>query len=413
MTGDRPPLGLIRGNAEFRWLFLAHAISRAGDSFHVVALVVLVFDLTGSALGVAGTVAFEIVPVLLLGPILGLAVDRYPRRSLLLLADLARALLALTLALRGDSLILAYAAAFGLSVFTQLFNPAAGATLPDVVGAEELVDANAALWTVAVIAQIVFAPLAGLLVATWGTGPAFALNALSYLFSALLLVGLRAGRSPGSVARSSWRGVAEGVTAVREHPLLARLAIVQVLAALSAGATGGLLVVLATQRLGVGPSGFGALLGAIGLGATLGPLLLRRRIRPGDRRWLFGPYALRGLVDLTLATASSAWVGASALVLYGIGTSVGMIAYQATLQQQVRSDVRGRALVLCDLLWNGARLLSLGLGGAVADAFGIQAVYLLGGILLLLAFGVGVGSLSPEGQRSPAGDRAQEDEQAQ
>jgi hypothetical protein len=79
---------LLHDNRDFRWLFAAHSISRAGDAFHTVALVVLVFQLTGSGLGVAGTVAFEVVPVLMLGPMVGLIVDRYPRRTLLIIADL-------------------------------------------------------------------------------------------------------------------------------------------------------------------------------------------------------------------------------------------------------------------------------------------------------------------------------------
>ena len=70
-----------------------------------------------SALGVAGTVAFEVLPVLLLGPLVGLLVDRYPRRGLMVLADLVRALLALLIAIAGDSVGLAYGVAFGLSAF--------------------------------------------------------------------------------------------------------------------------------------------------------------------------------------------------------------------------------------------------------------------------------------------------------
>src|SRR5712692_3775485 len=73
---------LIRENPEFRRLFLAHSISRAGDTFNTVALVVLVFQLTGSGLGVAGTVALEVLP----GPVVGLIVDRYPRRGLMVAA---------------------------------------------------------------------------------------------------------------------------------------------------------------------------------------------------------------------------------------------------------------------------------------------------------------------------------------
>src|SRR3954453_6265194 len=93
---------LLVTNAAFRRLFLAHAISRAGDAFNTVALVVLVFNLTGSGLGVAGTGAFEVLPVLLIGLLAGLAVDRCPRRSVMIAADLGRAVLALLLAGLGD-----------------------------------------------------------------------------------------------------------------------------------------------------------------------------------------------------------------------------------------------------------------------------------------------------------------------
>jgi MFS family permease len=388
-------LRLLRHNPAFRRLFLAHAVSRAGDIFNMVALVVLVFQLTGSGLGVAGTVAFEVLPVLLLGPVAGLLVDRYPRRTLLVAADCARAGLVLPLVVVSDSVALAYGVAFALSACTQVFNPAASATLPDLVEPEDLVDANALLWTVAVLAQIVLAPLAGGLIALYGTGFAFAINAASYLLSAGLLVGLQAGRAPGQIARLTWRAALAGVAAVRAHPLLARLAVGQVLAALSAGATSGLLVVLAGQQLGVGPEGFGLLLGAIAVGAAGGPLLGRRFIRAGERRWLFGPYLLRAGVDITLALTGSLWLVLPALTLYGVATSTGMIAYQATLQREVPGEARGRVFALYDILWNGARLVSLGLGGVLADTVGIRSVYLLGGFLLTAAFLAGTGRSLP------------------
>lgn len=88
-------------------------------------------------------------------------------------------------------------------------------------------------------------------------------------------------------------------------PTAGALGVVQVLASLSAGATSGLLVVLAADALEVGASGFGLLLAAIGVGAVAGPALLRHRIRPSQRRWLFGPYAVRGGADLVLAATSS------------------------------------------------------------------------------------------------------------
>ena len=84
---------------------------------------------------------------------------------------------------------------------------------------------------------------------------------------------------------------------------------------MSAGATSGLLVILAERRLGVGARGFGILLATIGVGAAVGPALFRRSIRAGDRRWLFGPYLMRGAVDLTLATVTDPLIAGAALVI--------------------------------------------------------------------------------------------------
>lgn len=385
-------LSLLRCNPEFRRVFLAHSVSRAGDAFNTVALVVLVFALTGSGRGVAVTVAFEVAPVLLLGPVAGIVADRYPRRTVMITADLLRAVLVFALVVSHTSTVTAFAVAFGLSTGSLLFNPAAGSLVPDVVDDDDLVTANSALWTTAVASQIVLAPLAGAVIAAFGVGAAFAVNAASYAVSAMFLTRLRAGRQPGDLTVGGWAAVREGVVAVRSHPLLARLAVVQVLASLSAGVTSGLLVVLAADAFDVGPSGFGLLLGAIGVGAVLGPALLRRSIKPGQRRWLFGPYALRGGVDLVLAATTSPLLAGGSLVLYGVSTSTGMIAYQSTLQTEVPDRIRGRAFALFDVLWNAARLVSLGAGGLLADAIGIRAVYLLGGLLLLIAAVVGWGA---------------------
>lgn len=386
---------LLRRNPEFRRLFVAHATSRAGDAFNTVALVVLVFRLTGSGLGVAATVVFEVVPIIVLGPVAGLLADRFPRRRLMIIADLARAALVGVLVVSHTWVGLAFGVAFGLSVGSIVFNPASSSLIPDVVPEEQIVEANTALWTVAVAAQIVLAPLAGLTIGWAGVGPAFAVNAASYVVSAALLSRLDAGRRPATIVVRGWAGVREGIETVRSNALLARLAIVQVLASLSAGATSGLLVVLASERLHVGPSGFGVLVAAIGVGAAGGPLVLRRWVKASDRRWLFGPYAVRGGVDLALAVISQPVAAAGALAVYGVGTSTGMIAYQSTLQTTVPAEVRGRAFALYDVLWNSGRLVSLGLGGLLADAVSIQAVYLLGGVLLLAAGSVGLTTRLP------------------
>jgi predicted MFS family arabinose efflux permease len=394
-TAKRPGLGAVLARPAYRRLFAAQTISRWGDTFNTVALVILVFRLTGSGLGVTGAVIAEIAPVLLLAPVAGAVIDRLPRLQVMIAADLWRIALAGLLSLVDQHLAAVYAVAFGLAAGGVFFNPAASSVLPSLVDDDELVAANSVLWSAAVISQIALAPLAGALVAAVGVAPAFLVNAASFAVSALLLAGLRLPGRPAATATGSWLArVGEGARLLVRDRLLRLLALVQLLAALSAGATSALLVVLAGRRLGVGPGGFGLLLAAIGVGAALGPLLLARLV--SNPRRVFGPLLLRGLVDLVLASTRNLAVAMGALAAYGVGTSTGMVTYNSLLQAEVTPEVRGRVFAGFDLLWQAGRLASLVLGGVAADALGIRAVYYLGGGLLLVAGAVGFAGLPPQ-----------------
>lgn len=255
----------------------------------------------------------------------------------MVLADLMRAALVGMLAMLHASLV----PAFAVSAGTQLFNAAASAlVVPDLVDEDEIVTAGQ-LGDVGRRGAVADRPRAGGGRTHRGARRRTRVRDQRRVVRRLGADLARARSRGAHVEARGWSAPA-GVV-VRGHRLLSRLALVQGLAALSAGATSGLLVVLASRWLRVGPSGFGLLLGAIGLGAATGPLVLRSRIRPGSRRCLYGPFALRGVVDLVLASVSNAIVAGAALAAYGVGTSTGMLAYPSTLQMQVRREVRGRS----------------------------------------------------------------------
>lgn len=392
----------------YRRLWVARTASQAGDVFATVALSLLVFDLTGSALGVSAVVLAEIVPILLFAPLAGTLVDRLPRVAVMVGADLLRAVLAIALVFLDGNIVAVFAIAFGLSVGAVLFNPAANSALPALVDDEELIAANSGIWTAAVLSQIALAPVAGLTYSAFGPGPAFGINAASFLVSAAVLARLRMPAPPAATARRGWVSeAAAGVRLLLGDRVLLALAAGQLLAALSAGATSALLVVLAREHLGLEPSGFGLVLGAIGVGAVLGPLLLTRLVTdPRRPAFVFGPYLLRGLVDLVLAAVTVVPVALVALVAYGLGTSGGAVTLNSLLQSRTPEPVRGRVFAAFDMLWQLGRLLSLLLGGALAAAIGIQAVYYLGGALLVLAAVTGWAGLRRSdrpGLETPAG----------
>jgi MFS family permease len=382
----------------YRRLWGARTVSQSGDIIQTVTLALLVYELTGSGLGVAAVVGAEILPVLLLAPLAGALIDRLPRVRVMVAADLGRAALVALLAITQDNLLLVFTVAFGTSIGTVFFNPSAQSVLPSLVKTDALVAANSGIWTAAVMSQVLLAPLAGLVVVTAGFQAGFALNAVSYLVSALVLRGLTVPAPPQRLGRRHlFSDAAEGATYLVRDRLLRALAVAQLLAALSAGATSALLVVYAREALNVTGSGYGALLSAIGMGAALGPLVLLRFITSPRRPALvFGPFAVRGLVDLTLAATSRLPVAATALVGYGVATSTGAVTFNSMLQAETPDRVRGRVFASMDMLWQTGRLASLGLGGVLADTIGISAVYLFGGILLLVAAVFGIVSTRTE-----------------
>ena len=394
---------LLAGSA-YRRLWAARTVSQCGDVAQFTALALLAFHLTGSGLGVSGVVIAEIAPVLLLAPLAGPLVDRLPRVTVMVGADLARMVLAAVLAVWHRDIALVYAVAFGLSAGSVFFNPAAGSLLPALVTDDELVAANSGIWSAAVLSQILVAPLAGLLTATAGYGWAFAANAASFAISAIVLRGLRTSEAPRPVTTISiWAQDREALHLVARDRLLRALAVAQTLAALSAGATSALLVVLAAHSLHTSGGGYGLLLAAIAVGAFTGPLLLARLpARTHGPMIVFAAFGLRSLVDLVLATVIALPAALGALVCYGIGTSTGNIAFATIIQSHVPDRLRGRVFSAFDLIWQSMRLTSLLIGGLLADAAGIRAVYYLGGALLAAAALAGLTLLGVPGNWRPA-----------
>jgi MFS family permease len=390
---------VVRSRSYFP-LWLGQLLSNFGDTLHYIALVVLVFQLTGHGVAVAGLVAAEIVPVLLLGPVAGVVIDRFSRKAVLIGADLFRAALALSLVWPQGAWH-AYLVAAGLSAGGTFFNPTVQAVIPAVTTEEQRLAANSVAWSTTQLVQIVASALVGGIIAFVGTGPAFALNAASFVVSALLIATLPIPRHTGQLAQEARAGLRRyfgdaraGLAFALRDRFVSRLLLVQALASFAVGATGALLVVLSERFLQLPPAGFAWLILAIGVGALLGPLIpntLAKDYR--NARWLFVPYLIRGVGDILLATIRSVPVALCLLFVYGLNTSTGMVVFSSTVQGAVPDALRGRVFTLLDVTWSLMQLLSLALGGLLVDQLGLQAVYWVGGALLVCAGALGLALL--------------------
>jgi len=378
---------LVRNRRYFP-LWLGQLFSNLGDTLHYIALVVWVYQRTGSSLVVAGTVLFEILPVIALAPVAGVVIDRLPRKWVLVASDVIRAGLVLAL-LATTELWQIYAIVALLTATAVFFNPAVSATLPTLLDAEDLQAANSVSWSTGRLVQILGSALAGGVIAAVGPEGAFVFNAATFGVSAVLLAWLPVPAGQRVPARG-WDGFVtdarEGLRYARQDRFISRLMIVQALASFSVGATSALLVVLAREHYRLPPAGFSTFILVIGAGALLGPFLLAALTREVRQpRWLFGPYVLRGLGDVLLAVTRSVPLAWLLLFVYGLNTSSGMITYQTWLQREVPDAVRGRVFTWLDVVWNVMKVLSLGVGAWLAEQAGVEVVYYAGGALLFMS----------------------------
>jgi MFS family permease len=370
---------------------------------------VLVFQLTGRGVAVAALVAAETIPVLLLGPVAGVIIDRFSRKSVLIGADLVRAGLVLSLVWPQGAWH-AYVVAAGLAAGNTFFNPTLQAVIPTLTTEDQRLAANSVAWSTGRLVQIMASAASGGLIAFLGTGAAFTLNAASFVVSALLLMRLRIPAHAGQLGAGSKRGLGTyfgdaraGLAFALHDRFVSRLLLVQSIASFAVGATGAMLVVLSEQHLRLPPAGFAWLIGAIGAGALIGPLIpntLAKDYR--NARWLFMPYVIRGMGDVLIAVFTPLPIALLIMFVYGLNTSTGMVVFSSTVQGAVPDAVRGRVFTLLDVTWNVMRLLSLALGGWLVDVVGIRPIFWAGGTLLALAGLLGLALLGQHTFRTQA-----------
>jgi MFS family permease len=295
----RPYLTLLRGNPAFTRLFSAQLISFAGDWFATVALLGLALELTGSPAVASLLLVVQEGAFALASPIAGVLADRYDRRRLMVAADLARVLVALAflLARDPDTLWIAFVAAALLSLGAAVFEPTSSASLPNLVEEAELAEANVLIGSAWGTMLAVGAALGGLVAATFGRDVAFVINAASFAASAFLILGIgrsfRAARDEEAPANGERGrdGVGESIRVVIRFARGNRTLAALLLSKTTFGVGTGVIVLLAVFGRDVfhaGDAGIGILFAARGLGALLGPFLVRSIVGLSERGLIAG-----------------------------------------------------------------------------------------------------------------------------
>ena len=369
---------LLIHNRDFRRLFFASVVSLAGDWFSFVAVAGLVTELTGRAGAPAYVYAATVLPVFLASPIAGTIADRFDRRRILVIADLVRVPLALLLCLAAwwGSTPLAIGAVIALAVGASFSDPIASAATPNLVDPEELAAAQALMGAVWGSMLMVGAGLGGLVAELFGRQAAFAVDASSFLISAWLIAGIRRPMQEPRAAHDDG-SVREAIRYVRKDPVVLRLVFAKVGTSLANGVVG-LLPAFATRRFAGTSVATGLLFAARGLGAMIGPLLVRGAIGATPSRRAI--VVVCGISTLTFCGVYAVFpithvfaVAATLVVLAHFGGGAQWSTSTYGLQRETPDRFRGRVMSLdygLATLAIGASAIAAGL---LADACGEAA----------------------------------------
>jgi MFS family permease len=363
----------LRGRS-FALLFLSTLASSLGTLLAAVALAIDVKDRTDSGLWVGALLVADFLPTIVIGLTLGPLLDRLPRRSLMVVADLVRAGVFCALPFApGAGTIVALAAVAGIA--TGFFRPAAYAGVPNLVDDEQLPAANSLLQATENASWAIGPVLGGLLTAAAGPDAAYWINAVSFLVSALLIarVPRRLLQSAEALTRGHWRDLADGFrAAVSSRPLVTVL-VVWSIACIGSGIGNVVEIFLAKDTFDAGDFGYGLLFGATGFGLVVGNVLatpLEERLGVGRTYPVAIATMALGLV--LVAVSPNVWVAAAFFGLVGIGNGVATVCNPLLVQRGADDRMRGRVLTLVISVNFVAIGIGMGVAGPILDAVGAR-----------------------------------------
>ncbi len=388
MTGTRS--GLSR---DF-WIFWSgQAISTLGTSFTNLALPLLVYRLTGSAVNLALTSAAAFLPYLLFGLIIGAWVDRTDRRRLMLVTNVLQALVVgsiPTLAASGHLVIWwIYAMGFVGSTLGICFSSAEFAVVPSLVRPDDLVSANGRIQASYSTVQIAGPLLAGMLAAVMPIERVLYFDAASFLIAAGSLALIRA---PFNTAErdhtaSILRDIGEGLRYVLSHPVLRNISAMMALVNFFGSTTYAQLVLYGRQHLHAGTAQIGVLYSV----ESIGIVVLSLAAGPLRKRYSFSKVALSALMLSGLCTVAMALVSwyPLALLCWGLAAGLGILfnINTGSLRQAiVPNHMLGRVISVAGVLaWSAIPVGTL-LGGVAIQVTGnVALIYgIIGAITIVI-----------------------------
>ena len=404
----------------FMALWLGQTVSFIGDYFYFLAIPIMVEKLTGSALQVGLAVISSALPMLVLGPVAGVFVDRWDRKRTMIVADLLRALLVLAslLVRTPDQIWIFYVVGFLMSCVSRFFFPAQNAVLPLIVrDKDDLLAANGLMQIVQTAGFLIGPALAGFSIGIWGEQVAFIADSATYLFSAAAVAVMSvprttAGAQAGDNQLSAvWLEMKEGVVYLFGNRTMVGILLCLSVVQLGVGAINVAWVPFMQRTFGLGPEGLGAVDTAQGVGMVLGGVLLgflaarisRKPLAGWSIVFIGGMIVLIGLAPSFSVANWLPTLGAAAdgqaltvgqrllhmpllLLLYSLLLGVALVPAQSALMTMMQLAVpdlkRGRVGSALNALTTAAGLISMAIAAASGEIVPLRLVYVVAGVLV-------------------------------
>ena len=410
MNNHRAGMLTVLRNRDFLALFMSQLISKVGDNFAVVAALVLINELasrTGLAVVVIAT-AMTLPQLFALAS--GVFVDRFSRKTVMIVTDVLRAgfiLLALLVQEAGDLYIL-YLTAFAVMGTGAVFVPARNASIPNMVPPEHLLTANALIQATELISLIAGASLATLVISLTSTYTAFVVDSITFLVSAAFLLAARipSGKpAVGTVAptgefRRFWEGFIDGVRYIGGNKPLLQLMAITTMATLGLSATVLLAAAYFKQLLGISAEYLGLLQATEGVGMALGALLISAYATWARSRQIVSiTMIVLGAGVLVFAIAPVYWLVLVGALVVGLCVVSARTTLAAMTQALVPDAHRGRVESAMVTVIGIGTMGALIMAGILGDIVGPKNVFIFTGVIVLLAGVASIFSLREAEQR--------------
>jgi MFS family permease len=361
----------------YRRLLAGQTLSAFGDYAMFLVLAVWVKDLTGSN-ALAGLSFLPFVIPSLFGPVLGVFVDRYPRRRVMIITDLAAMVALAPLAFVHDAgdIWLIYVSSFLLGTCTVIYQAARSGLLVSMLDEEDLGEANGLLQSTNQGARLL-APLVGAALYTAiGGGAVAAVDAATFLLSALLLLGVRSPAIANEEEPDFWAELRAGLRHIWHTADIRRLTFAIAVVTFVAGVMEVAIFALIDEGLHRPPAFLGVLSTAQGLGAVLGGIvvgaILRRLTEMRALAWSLGAAA----VGIGLFATANLSVVVACSIAVGIAVAIFNVALITLVQRRTDVTMQGRVMAALEAAFTLPMVISTALGAGLVAVVGFRAIYL-------------------------------------